>query len=125
MTGPTGKVLTEAGEILESWRVYSDNLYHQDNVLSPDDFPPESAEMEPVPSRSEVASVLISLSTGKAVWSNEVPIKPLQDSGENSRMLSNGGLVSNDRMLSNGGILSKGRMLSNGGLKSEWSNAVE
>ena len=48
MKGPTGKALTDTQEILESWRVYCDNLHNEENVL-PTDEAPESVEMEPVP----------------------------------------------------------------------------
>ena len=72
MKAPMGKALTDTQEILESWRVYCDNLHNEENVL-PTDEAPESVEMEPVPRRSEFAAVLKSISTGKAVGSDEIP----------------------------------------------------
>ena len=65
MKGLTGKVMTDTSEILESWRVYCDNLYKDESTL-PTEVPLESVEIEPVPLRSEVASALSSISTGKS-----------------------------------------------------------
>ena len=81
MKGPTGKVMTDTSEILESWRVYCDNLYFEENIL-PTNVPLESVEMEPVPLRSEVASALSSMSARKALGSDEIPIELLQQGGE-------------------------------------------
>ena len=81
MKGPTDKALTDTQEILESWRVYCDNLHNEENVLHTNEAP-ESVEMEPIPWRSEVAAVLKSISTGKAVGWDEIPIELLQQGGE-------------------------------------------
>ena len=79
--GTTGKVLTDTSEILEGWRIYCDNLYKEENMLPPD-VSPESVEMEPIPLRSEVATALKSISTGKALGSDEIPIELLQQGEE-------------------------------------------
>ena len=67
MEGPNGQILTYSDEILESWRVYCDNLYNEEDSDNSDaSHETEDVEMEPVPLRSEVVTALKSLSTGKA-----------------------------------------------------------
>ena len=62
MKGPTGKVLTDTSFILESWRVYCDNLYKEEEEnIPPSDVSSESAEIEPVLLRNEVATALKSI----------------------------------------------------------------
>ena len=72
MKGPSGKVMTDTSEILESWCIYCDNIYKEENIL-PSDISPVSVEMEPVPLRSEVATALKSISAGKALGQTKSP----------------------------------------------------
>ena len=72
--------MTDTGEILESWRLYCENLYREESTEPT--VPLELAETEPVPLRSEVAAALSSFSTGKALGSDEIPIELLQQGGE-------------------------------------------
>ena len=83
MKGPNGQILTDSAEILESWRVYCDNLYNEEDSEQTDvSHDADEVEMEPTPLRSEVESVLMSLSTGKAVEADEIPNELIQKSGE-------------------------------------------
>jgi hypothetical protein len=75
--------LTDSAEIFESWRVYCDNLNNEEDAVNADvSQTAEEVEMEPVPLWSEVATVLKSLSAGKAVGPDEIPIELLQQGGE-------------------------------------------
>ena len=83
MKEATSKVLSDANKILQSWRVYCDNLqaYNEENVQH-SEASPESVQMEPIPLRSEVATALKSISTGKALGSDKIPIELLQQGEE-------------------------------------------
>ena len=81
MKGPTGKVMTDTSEILESWRVYCDNLY-KEKTPCPRGCRWSRLRWNPVPLRSEVASALSSISAGKALGSDEILIELLQQGGE-------------------------------------------
>ena len=79
MKGPNGQILTDSAEILESWRVYCDNLCNEEDSEQSDvSYDADEVVMEPVPLRSEVVTLLLSLSTGKAVGVDEIPIELIQ-----------------------------------------------